>query len=111
MKETIQILKALADETRLRIVNILSVKEFCVCEIQEILSMSEPRISRHLRILKTAGLVSSKEEGRWVFYTLQPDPKLERLFSFLKGSLKDNEVFKRDLEKAMKTNLACRVNY
>ena len=70
MKEIAHILKALSDETRLRIVKLLQARELCVCELIQVLDMSQPRISRHLSILKNAGLVNDRREGKWVHYSL-----------------------------------------
>lgn len=70
MKDLAALFKALADETRLRIVNLLLERELCVCELVDILGMSQPRISRHLNILRQAGLLSSWREGRWTHYAI-----------------------------------------
>ncbi|MDD2587198.1 MAG: metalloregulator ArsR/SmtB family transcription factor [Syntrophomonadaceae bacterium] len=56
--------KALGEPTRLRIVRMLAEQELCVCELEEILQASQPRISQHLKILKQAGLVSERREGQ-----------------------------------------------
>lgn len=72
-KEILNSLKALSDETRLRIINILSFGSFNVNEITEILGMGQSRISRHLKILSDAGLLSYQREGTWVYYNLKED--------------------------------------
>ena len=61
---------ALSDETRLQIVRLLSHGERCVCELQTALDAAQSRLSFHLKILKDAGLVSDRREGRWVYYAL-----------------------------------------
>lgn len=61
---------ALSDETRLEIVRLLSHGERCVCELQDALAAAQSRLSFHLRVLKDAGLVSDRRDGRWVHYTL-----------------------------------------
>jgi ArsR family transcriptional regulator len=66
------LLKALADPTRLRIVTLLSQGELCVCHIQDALSLSQSNVSRHLRILRLAGIVIDRREGQWVHYRLTP---------------------------------------
>jgi len=66
------LLKALADPTRLRIVTLLSRGELCVCHIQDALSLSQSNVSRHLRILRLAGIVIDRREGQWVHYRLSP---------------------------------------
>ncbi len=62
--------KALGDVTRLTILQNLTGKEMCVCEIIERLRMSQPAISHHLKILKQAGLVKDSREGKWIYYSL-----------------------------------------
>lgn len=61
---------ALSDETRVEIVRLLAGGERCVCELTEVLKAAQSRLSFHLKTLKTAGLVSDRKEGRWVYYSL-----------------------------------------
>lgn len=61
---------ALSDATRLEIVRLLSHGERCVCELQAALAAAQSRLSFHLRVLKEAGLVTDRREGRWVHYSL-----------------------------------------
>jgi ArsR family transcriptional regulator len=63
-------LKALADGTRLQILLLLSQQEMAVCELIEALKMSQPAVSHHLKILKSARLVKDVREGKWIFYSL-----------------------------------------
>lgn len=81
--------QAVAEETRLRIVQLLSNGERCVCELQADLDAAQSRLSFHLRKLKEAGVVSDRREGRWVYYALEP-AALEEMRSFL-GEVKPNE--------------------
>lgn len=64
---------ALADETRLQIMECLSQGEQCVCELTEALDTSQSRLSFHLKTLKEAGLVDDRRDGRWIYYTIKPD--------------------------------------
>jgi len=67
------LLKALAEPTRLRIVLLLRHnQELCVCHLQEMLALSQPKISRHLKALRDSGVVSDRREGQWVHYKLNP---------------------------------------
>lgn len=66
------IFKALADETRLRILNLLRQREICVCEIVDVLGLNQSKVSRHLATLKHAGLVSCRRDGPWIYYALTP---------------------------------------
>ena len=69
---TIQVFKALADETRLRILNLLCRRELCVCQIVEVLGIGQSKASRHLATLRHAGLVTDRREGLWMYYSLAP---------------------------------------
>ena len=68
--EIVDFYKALSDETRIKIIQMLIGRELCACEIIEQLDLAQPTISHHLKILKYAGLINDKKEGKWVFYTL-----------------------------------------
>jgi len=65
--------RALADETRLRIIDLLRGGERCVCELTDALDAGQSRLSFHLKTLKDAGLVMDRKEGRWSYYTLNAD--------------------------------------
>ena len=62
--------RALADRTRLRLLNLIAGKEICVCYFVEILGMGQPKISRHLAYLRRAGIVAARRQGRWMHYRL-----------------------------------------
>ena len=62
--------KALADNTRLRILSLLTVREMCVCEVMVALGLTQPTASHHLGILENVGLVKNRKEGKWVFYSI-----------------------------------------
>jgi ArsR family transcriptional regulator len=64
---------ALSDETRLGILEMLRSGERCVCDLQADLDAAQSRLSFHLKVLKEAGLVTDRKEGRWSYYTLVPD--------------------------------------
>src|ERR1700678_3694766 len=61
---------ALADRTRLRLLNLMNGKEVCVCYFVEILGQSQPKISRHLAYLRRAGIVTARREGKWMHYRI-----------------------------------------
>lgn len=77
-----RIFKALADETRLRILNLLRTREMCVCEITIALDLTQPTTSHHLRILEGAELVEDLRKGKWVFYKLANPRLVERILGF-----------------------------
>jgi DNA-binding transcriptional ArsR family regulator len=62
--------KALADETRVRILRLLTLREMCVCEIMVALNLTQPTASHHLGILEKEGIIKRRKEGKWVFYAI-----------------------------------------
>ena len=70
MKDFIQVMKALSDPNRVKILKMLQNKVMCVCEIKEALGLAQPTVSRHLKVLESAGLVGYKKDGLWVDYYL-----------------------------------------
>ncbi|MDR1796919.1 MAG: metalloregulator ArsR/SmtB family transcription factor [Clostridiales Family XIII bacterium] len=71
--DTAELFKALSDPTRLKIVNALLLAEICVCDVAALLSMSQPAVSHHLKVLRAARLVRTRREGKTVFYTLDDE--------------------------------------
>lgn len=93
MKDMLGFLKILADETRLKIIIMLSRRDMCVCEIMDELGMSQPAVSHHLRFLKKNGIVRDDKDGRWVFYSLNEKVftrRLESLNNDLFVQIRDN---------------------
>jgi ArsR family transcriptional regulator len=70
MKATAQLFKALSDETRLRILALLSAGELCVCDLMAVLDLPQSTVSRHLAYLRHAGLVEDRRRGVWMYYRL-----------------------------------------
>jgi ArsR family transcriptional regulator len=79
--------RALADPTRLRLLNLIADREICVCYFVEILRISQPKVSRHLAYLRRAGIVASRREGKWMHYRLVL-PKDEAAAGILRETLK-----------------------
>ena len=79
--------RALADPTRLRLLNLIGNREICVCYFVEILGISQPKISRHLAYLRRAGVVASRRDGKWMHYRLTV-PKDEAAAALLRETLK-----------------------
>jgi ArsR family transcriptional regulator, arsenate/arsenite/antimonite-responsive transcriptional repressor len=73
MHELMNVLKALADENRVRIVMALRRGELCVCQIVEFLGLAPSTVSKHMAILKQARMVECRKQGRWIFYRLDED--------------------------------------
>lgn len=86
MNEAVRVFKALADPTRLRIIKLLEGGELCVCQLTAALGMGQSRISRHLSILKQAGIISDRRQGKWVHYQLccaDPADKISGIYNKL----------------------------
>jgi len=77
-----RIFKTLADETRLRILNLLRAREMCVCEIMIALGLTQPTASHHLRILESVELVEDLRKGKWVFYKIANHGLVEKILGF-----------------------------
>ena len=67
------LLKALADPIRLRLVEVLASGECCVCELTAQLDLAQSKLSFHLKVLKDAGLLAARQQGRWTYYALRPE--------------------------------------
>ena len=90
---------ALADRTRLRLINLMRGGEVCVCFFAETLSTNNPKISRHLAYLKRAGLVAGRRDGKWIHYSLNPpkDEKAAEMFASLLKTLETDTEMQADL--------------
>lgn len=91
--------KALGEPTRLRIIKLLSEKELCVCELEQIMRISQPRISQHLKILKQTGLVSERREGQRRICRVDYDKAetlLDEFRRFLYQPLQEMKGFEED---------------
>ncbi len=89
---------ALADRTRLRLLNLMRDGEVCVCFFAETLGTNNPKISRHLAYLKRAGLVESRRDGKWVHYSISApkDPKAAEIFDSVMRSLENDDEMSTD---------------
>lgn len=79
MEELTSIFKALSDETRLRIVKLLEQGELCVCDLVAALGMVQPKVSFHLSVLKEAGFIMDRKQGRWIHYRLDDSDMMRRM--------------------------------
>ncbi|HEU18738.1 MAG TPA: ArsR family transcriptional regulator [Deltaproteobacteria bacterium] len=98
MKQFVKVMKALSEPNRLKILKMLQHRACCVCEIKETLGIAQPTVSKHLRVLETAGLVSAQKQGLWVKYHLS-DGRSSPYAATLMGNLRhwlneDSEVTK-----------------
>ena len=101
IKKARQMLKSFADDTRLRIINLLSKQRLNVTELCEVLGASQSNLSKHLARLRLTGVVSDQREGLNVYYSLRiPDNKAHKeLIDAITEGLSELEAFKKDLEK------------
>jgi ArsR family transcriptional regulator len=107
-----KLFRALGDETRLRIVALLSHGELCVCHVERALDLSQPNVSRQLGILKAAGVVDSRRDGTWVYYRLvaQQHAAVETMLGTLARAFGSERAIRADhvkLKKACGPN-ACK---
>jgi len=94
VKQLIKVMKALSDPNRVKIVKMLQHRVMCVCEIQAALDMAQSTVSKHLRVLEDAGLLSYEKEGLWVNYHLtdgSSSPYVASLLGNLKHWLDDDQ--------------------
>jgi ArsR family transcriptional regulator len=98
-----RLFRALGDETRVRIVALLTHGELCVCHIEAALGLSQPNASRQLGILRSAGVVAPRRDGNWVYYYLadQPDDERRRVLGAIK-SFAASETLRKDANRLRK---------
>lgn len=104
----IEIYQCLCDETRLRILHLLTQGPLCVCHFQDVLGVPQTRVSQHLSYLRKRGLVESERRGTWMIYSLpaRPSPELEKHLQCLQDCVLSEKLFRDDLKKLRKANPA-----
>ncbi|MDY7229888.1 ArsR/SmtB family transcription factor [Hyalangium rubrum] len=100
-----RLFKALGDETRLRIIALLSHGELCVCHFESALGLTQSTTSRQLSVLRAAGVVEARREGSWVYYRLAPqmDEFCQEQLKTLTSSFARSQVLRDDVERLLKT--------
>ena len=103
IKQDLALFKAFSDETRLRILFLLAVRELCVCELVSVLEMPQGKISRHLALLKQAGAVGDRRDGTWIYYSLTGSPSalFDRLKPYLESGSPGDDPLQHDLQRLM----------
>ncbi|MGA2728413.1 MAG: metalloregulator ArsR/SmtB family transcription factor [Terracidiphilus sp.] len=91
---------ALADRTRLRLLNLMNGREVCVCYFVEILKQSQPKVSRHLAYLRRAGIVQARREGKWMHYSI------ERPSDAAAAAILDSTLRSFEADREMRADLA-----
>ena len=110
MREILDITKALADENRLRILMALADRELCVCQIVELLGLAPSTVSKHMSILRQAGLVEARKRGRWMYYRLPDEhcPKeISQAIEWVRSSLARDKRIRAD---ARQIKRVCRMD-
>jgi ArsR family transcriptional regulator, arsenate/arsenite/antimonite-responsive transcriptional repressor len=101
MKQLTSVLKACADEKRLRILKLLEKKKMCVCELAYVLGISQPSVSKHIKKLVGAGILEYEQDGFWTNYFIRPDNAYAAALVLQLGLwLKKDAIVKDDLKKA-----------
>lgn len=97
----IDILKALADETRLRILSQILKGEMCVCEIEQCLGLTQSNASRHLNVLKKSGILDSYKNAQWTYYKISNEfiNKNKELYDYLLGKISILPCYEDDCAK------------
>ncbi len=114
MQDLIKAMKALSDETRLRILKILLERECCVCEVMQALDIAQSRASRNLGILQDAGFLKARRDGAWMLYSVDWETAnhyATSLAKLLRDSPISNEILTKDkerLKQAVRIGPGCR---
>ena len=112
MRAFVKLFKALSDETRLRILNILLERECCVCEVMQALDISQTRASRNLAVLYEAGFLKLRKDGLWSLYSIDKDDMNKYLADLVQATtkaLEGNKTLEQDrecLRKAVRMGLS-----
>ena len=113
MKELVKIYKALADPSRLRVLNLVLERECCVCEVMQALEVSQSKASRMLSALYDAGFLKLRKEGLWSYYSVDWDgmePHLKNILEATREAFKGNkqmEIDRENLRKAVRLGTIC----
>ena len=105
MREITKVLKVLSDESRLRVLNLLQVRECCVCEVMQVMDISQSKASRILSGLYDAGFLKLRREGRWALYSIDTETTEDYMKDFLAGvtkALEANPIASQDREQLKK---------
>ena len=100
MKKIEKLMKLLSDNNRLRVLMLLIKKELCVCQVMGVLGVSQPLVSRNLKLLSDAGFLEERKEGKLVYYSMKKkmDVLNSRLVELLKETLKGDKILTEDLK-------------
>ena len=101
MNDLILAAKALADPTRVRILAALCQSELCVCELCDALEISQSTLSNHLQVIRQAGLVATRKDGKWIYYAIEPSQTalVDALFAHHRAALDADKRLARDAQR------------
>jgi len=103
MRDLVLFHAALADATRLRLLNLIKGGEICVCHLQDVLQTNQPKISRHLAYLRKAGLVDARRDGRWTHYRLRKlETGAEKMLTQTLARMETEPLIKKDGQRLKK---------
>jgi ArsR family transcriptional regulator, arsenate/arsenite/antimonite-responsive transcriptional repressor len=96
--------RALADRTRLRLLNLMDGDEVCVCYLVEALNLTQPKISRHLAYLRRAGIVTARRDGKWMHYRLAipPNPRAAAIFAAVRSQMAEDTLLRSDRSRLVR---------
>src|SRR5215510_1925241 len=117
MQTAIAFAKALADQTRLRVIAALRQRELCVCELCDALEATQSTLSTHLTLLRTAGITRTRKEGKWIYYRLSDEagPLIETFLRHFADARRDKRI-RRDTDRLrqrlkLRENGCCNVGF
>ncbi len=102
MREFLAVTNALADESRLRLLMSLNGRELCVCKLVDIIGLSDSTVSKHMSLLKQAGLVETRKRGRWVYYRLadqESSPLVQQALDLARTHLAGSKIILSDVDR------------
>ncbi len=99
MDELVNLFRALSDKTRLRILKLLEMGELCVCDVVAALNAVQPKVSFHLNVLKKAGLVKDRREGKSVYYRIDDSDIFKRFLTLSVFERMNGEIFREDRKR------------
>lgn len=102
LKDILNLYKSLSDETRLKILKLLEKGELCVCDLVYAFSTVQPKISFHLSVLKQAGLIVDRKEGKWSYYSLKEDDIFKRFIVLSTIERISDDDMKEEFERLKK---------
>jgi ArsR family transcriptional regulator len=118
VKQLVLTAKAFADLTRVRILMALRERELCVCELCDGLQVTQSTLSTHLQVVRAAGIVESRKQGKWMYYAIAPSARrlVESLFQLFSSSTKGDPSLNRDAKRlgrrlSLRDNGVCCVGF